>query len=111
MNDVSIRSPVRRLPERSPASPIMLSSYQVAARITNVALTAQVQIAYGYAVAAGENAERAARCIERTWPDTPLRSLVARAYRAQARARKDVAREVLARARERCGLAYARLYP
>ncbi|HUD24693.1 MAG TPA: hypothetical protein VMQ45_03350 [Burkholderiaceae bacterium] len=85
--------------------------YPLAARIANVALTAQVQMAYALAIAASENAERAATCIERTWPDTPVRSLVVQAYRIQARRRQDAARDVLARARQRCGLAYARLVP
>ena len=77
----------------------------------NVALTAQVQMAHSYAIAASENAERAADCIEQTWPDTPLRSMVVEAYRAQARERLQAAADVLARARRRCGLAYARLAP
>jgi hypothetical protein len=106
MNDLTIHPPAftlpawRRLP---PATP----QYQLTARIANVMLTAQVQIAYAYAVAAGENAARAADCIEQTWPDTPLRSLVAQAYRAQASARAQQARDVLGRARRHCGLAYA----
>lgn len=84
--------------------------YQWVARIANVAWTAQVQIAHACAVAASENAERAAACVERAWPDTPLRSLVVQAYRVQACERRNAAREVLARARRRCGLAYARLF-
>jgi hypothetical protein len=98
------------MPQPGPASPLTLS-YQVAARMTNVALTAQVQIAYACAMAASENAERAAVCIEQAWPDTPLRSLVVRAYRDRALERTGQGREVLARARRWCGLAYARLYP
>jgi hypothetical protein len=85
--------------------------YPLAARIANVAMTAQVQISYAVAIAAGENAERAAACIERAWPDTPMRSLVVQAYRAQARYRQQAARDVLARARQRCGLAFARMVP
>jgi hypothetical protein len=85
--------------------------YHVAARIVNVALTAQVQMAHACAIAASENAERAADCIEQTWPHTPLRSMVVGAYRAQARERLQAAGEVLARARRRCGLAFARLLP
>jgi len=92
----------------SHASPMLLP-YRLAARIANVAMTAQVQVAYALASAGSESAERAAACIEQTWPDTPLRSLVVQAYRAQARYREQAARDVLARARERCGLAYARL--
>jgi hypothetical protein len=98
------------MPEHGPASPLTLT-HQVAARMTNVALTAQVQIAYAYASVASENAERAAVCIEQAWPDTPLRSLVVQAYRDRALERKGAARDVLARARRWCGLAYARLYP
>jgi hypothetical protein len=81
--------------------------YQLAARMANVMLTAQVQIAYACAIAARDNATRAADCIEQAWPDTPLRSMVARAYRAQACERANAACDVLARARRHCGLAYA----
>ena len=95
---------------RGSAYPITLP-YQLAARVANVAMTAQVQIAYAVAIAASESAERAAACIERAWPDTPVRSLVVQAYRAQVRYRQDAARDVLARARQRCGLAFARLVP
>jgi FixJ family two-component response regulator len=88
-------------------SPPATLAHQLAARMANVMLTAQVQIAYACAVAASQNAARAADCIERAWPDTPLRSLVARAYREQASQRAQAARDVLARARRTCGLAYA----
>jgi len=108
MGDLMIGLPAQTSPAYGRSFPLTLS-YQVAARMANVALTAQVQIAYACAVAAGESAERAAACIERAWPNTPLRSLVVQAYGAQASARKQAAREVLARARMRCGLAYARL--
>jgi hypothetical protein len=108
MTDLMTRVPAQTWPEYGRSFPFTLS-YQVAARMANVALTAQVQIAYACAVAASESAGRAAACIERAWPRTPLRSLVVQAYRARASARKDAAREVLARARMRCGLAYARL--
>jgi FixJ family two-component response regulator len=94
------------LPARPRSSPATLA-YQLAARMANVMLTAQVQIAYACAVAASRNAARAADCIERAWPDTPLRALVARAYREQASQRAQAARDVLARARRTCGLAYA----
>jgi hypothetical protein len=97
-----IPGPVR--PASVPALP-----HQFAARLANVVLTAQVQLAYAVATAAGENARRTADCVERTWPETPLRALVARAYREQAQERQRAARDVLARARARCGLAYARL--
>jgi len=110
-SDLSIRPPLpRTLPQHVPACPIALS-YQVAARMANVAWTAQVQIAHACAIAAGESAERTAACIEQAWPNTPLRLLVVQAYRAQARVRRDAAGQVLARARKRCGLAFARLYP
>ena len=85
--------------------------YHLVARIANVALTAQIQMAHACAIAASENAEHAAACIERAWPDTPLRSMVVQAYRAQARERLQAAGDVLARARRRCGLAFARLAP
>jgi len=126
MNDLTIYQPDLALPAWRRPSPSMAPSmapsmvpsmlpatlpYQLAARMANVVLTAQVQISYACAIAASENAARAADCIEQTWPDTPLRSLTAGAYRAQARARTQAARDVLARARRHCGLAYARLVP
>jgi len=118
MNDLTIYQPDLALPAWRRPSPSMVPSkvpstlpYQLAARMANVVLTAQVQISYACAIAASENAARAADCIEQTWPDTPLRSLTAGAYRAQARARAQAARDVLARARRHCGLAYARLVP
>jgi len=118
MNDLTIYQPDPALPAWRRPSPSMVPSkvpsmlpYQLAARMANVVLTAQVQISYACAIAASENAARAADCIEQTWPDTPLRSLAAGAYRAQARARAQAARDVLARARRHCGLAYARLVP
>jgi hypothetical protein len=81
----------------------------VAARMANVALTAQVQFAYACATAAGDHAARAADYIETSWPDTPLRSLVVATYRAQLQQSRAVARGILRNARERCGLAYARV--
>jgi len=107
MTDSMIREPVCASPV-VPPHPIALS-YRLAARIANVALTAQVQIAHACAVAAGENAERAAECIEKAWPDTPLRALVVQAYREQARNRRQAADAVLVRARRNCGLAFARI--
>lgn len=80
-----------------------------AARMANVALTAQVQIAYACAGAAATQADRAAACIERSWPDTPLRAMVVEAYRGQARRGRETQQLVLKQARSRCGLAYARL--
>jgi hypothetical protein len=114
MSDLMIQVPAPGLPWVSGSSALALSyplPYQLAARMTNVALTAQVQIGYACAIAASESAERAAACTERAWPDTPLRALVVQSYRALARERQAAAREVLARARKSCGLAYARLVP
>jgi hypothetical protein len=110
MIDLTIDESVRTLPGWRRPHPVALP-YHLAARIVNVALTAQVQMAHACAIAASENAERAADCIEQTWPDTPLRSMVVEAYRAQARERLQAAGNVLARARRRCGLAFARLVP
>ena len=109
MSDLPVQTPAAA-PPRWNRLHTFSPPYQWAARIANVAWTAQVQIAYACAVAASENAESAAASVERAWPDTPLRSLVVQAYRAQARERGNAAREVLARARRRCGLAYARLF-
>ena len=108
MVDLTVDRSVRMLPGWRHAYPIALP-YHVTARMVNVALTAQVQMAYAYAIAASENAERAAFCVEQAWPDTPLRTRVVAAYRAQAQERREAARDVLARARRRCGLAFARL--
>ncbi len=77
-------------------------------RVANIALTAQVQFAYACAQDAQSRARRAATTIERNWPDTPLRTLVLDAYRAQASTAAGMARKVLENARRRCGLAYAR---
>jgi hypothetical protein len=107
MTDLTIQIPAAR-PALRPACALALP-YQFAARMANLVLTAQVQLAYAVAVTAAESAQRAADDVERVWPDTPLRSVVARAYRAQASERQQAARDVLAHARERCGLAYARL--
>ena len=100
MIDLTIDGSVQTSPKGRRPVPIALP-YQLASRIVNVALTAQVQMAYACAIAASENAEHAAACIERAWPDTPLRSMVVEAAAGQ----------VLARARRRCGLAFARLVP
>ncbi len=110
MIDMTIDGSVRALPACRRPYAVALPC-NLAARIVNVALTAQVQMAYACATTAGENAERAASCIEQAWPDTPMRSVVVEAYRAQARQHEKAARDVLARARQRCGLAFARLYP
>jgi hypothetical protein len=109
MTDLTIRVDPAATPRPARPASVPALPYQFAARLANVMLTAQVQLAYAVATAAGENARRAADCVERTWPETPLRTLVARAYRAQAEERQRAARDVLARARARCGLAYARL--
>lgn len=78
-------------------------------RIANIVLTAQVQFAYACAMDARQRAERASSCIQGTWPATPLRELLLDVYRAQAATADAVASGVLARARERCGLAFARI--
>ena len=77
-------------------------------RVANIALTAHVQFAYACAQDAQARALRAVTTIERSWPDTPLRTLVLDAYRAQANTAAGMARKVLENARRRCGLAYAR---
>jgi len=84
-------------------------SCRALARIVNSAMTAQVQFAYACATAAAEQALRSADYVETTWPDTVLRALVAATYKAQARESQEAARRILRRARQRCGLAFARL--
>ena len=110
MIDLTTDGPVRTLPGWRRQDAVALP-FHLVARIANVALTAQIQVAHACAIAASENAEHTAACIERTWPDTPMRSIVVQAYRAQARERSQAAGDVLARARRRCGLAFARLAP
>jgi len=77
-------------------------------RVANIALTAQVQLAYGCAIEAQQRAQQAGERIRQTWPATPLRALVLDAYRLQARSAANLANSVLAGARQRCGLAFAR---
>jgi hypothetical protein len=88
---------------------LLEATMPAAARMTNVALTAQVQIAYACATAAVKQAERAAACIERSWPDTPLRTIVVGAYRSQACQSRNAQQAILRQARRRCGLAFARM--
>jgi len=77
-------------------------------RVANIALTAQVQFAYACAMDAQSQALSAGERIEKAWPATPLRDLVVKAYRAQAQSAERIAGNVLAGARQRCGLAFAR---
>ena len=79
-------------------------------RVANIVLNAQVQAAYACAVAARARAQSAGACIERSWPDTPVRRLVLDIYRAQEQSADAIAQKVLEDARRRCGLAFARCY-
>jgi hypothetical protein len=101
--------PLRRSPRRTdPATRMPAQCVDWSARrIANIVLTAQVQLAYACAQDARECAQNAARCVEGSWPATPLRELVVGAYRRQARSAETIADDVLAGARQRCGLAYA----
>ena len=83
------------------------SPLSLGARVANIVLNAQVQAAYACAVAARERAQSTATCIERSWPDTPVRRLVLDIYQAQAQSADELARDVLEVARRRCGLAFA----
>ncbi len=99
---------VRLLEAPSPASPVRFHlPMALGSRVANIALTAQVQMAYACATAARARAQQAAACIEESWPPTPIRSLVLDAYRAQAQSADQLARDILAGARKRCGLAFA----
>jgi hypothetical protein len=80
----------------------------MSARMANILFTAQVQMSYACAVNARQSAERSLASIEATWPDSPVRELLRNAYRAQARSAEVLAQDLLASARRRCGLAYAR---
>ena len=101
---------VDRAPCRAPipAGPLRaMLPFRLAARMANLALTARVQVDYAVATAASENAARTADWIEQAWPASPLRSMTVGAFRSQAQERARAARDVLARARRQCGLAYA----
>jgi len=76
-------------------------------RVANIVLNAQIQAAYACAIAARSRAQQTGGCIERSWPDTPIRRLVLDIYRAQAQSADDLAHKVLEAARRRCGLAFA----
>ena len=82
--------------------PLVLGS-----RMANIVLNAQVQAAYACAIAARSRAQQTVGCIERSWPDTPVRRIVLDIYRAQAQSADDLAHGVLEAARRRCGLAFA----
>jgi hypothetical protein len=81
----------------------------LSARVANLVMTAQVQLAYACAIDARSSAERALESMERSWPDTPVRQMLQDLYRAQAQSADLLARNVLAGARSRCGLAFAHL--
>jgi len=79
------------------------------ARVANIAMTAQVQVAYACAMEARARAQRTTQWLQRSWPDTPVRQLMLSIYRAQEQSANALARDVLAGARRRCGLAFARV--
>jgi hypothetical protein len=78
------------------------------ARVANLVMQAQVQFAYACAEDARERAQRSAALIEASWPNSPMREVLLGIYRAQADSAATAAGEVLANARRRCGLAFAR---
>ena len=90
----------------SPSSGVP-GAHALRARVANIALTAQVQVAYSCAQQASERARHAIAGIERSWPDTPLRALVLDIYQAQDSVAQMMARDVLRSARRNCGLAFA----
>ncbi len=90
-----------------PPSPLALG-LGLGKRVANIVLTAQVQLAYACAMDARDRALRACEGIEKSWPASPVRALVLDGYRAQARSAARMARDVLAGAQRRCGLAFAR---
>ncbi len=95
---------------RAPRAQAAVSLPQaLGARLANIVLTAQVQLAYACAMDARSRALRTIDCITGSWPDTPVRRLVLDVYRSQARSADVVASDVLAGARRRCGLAFAKL--
>lgn len=104
MNELPLQTPVTLAP---PPNPLDLG-LGLGKRVANIVLTAQVQLAYACAVDARERALRTCEGIEKSWPATPVRALVLEGYRAQAQSAARMAREVLAGAQRRCGLAFAR---
>jgi hypothetical protein len=91
------------------AQGVALAQPAFGARVANIVMTAQVQVAYAYAMDACTRAHNSTECVERSWPDTPVRELVLNIYRAQEQSAQAVARGVLAGARRRCGLAFAQI--
>ena len=103
------------IPRASPATalrnallPPLAASGSMGSRMANMVLTAQVQVAYECAHCAHDSAQRAATHVIETWPDTPLRTIVLGAYKAQTDAAEAAMHDVLERARRTCGLAFAR---
>lgn len=104
-NSLEVGSEARQ-PNPRDLTPTVLP-FALGSRVANIVLNAQVQAAYACAVAARSRAQSAAACVERSWPDTPVRRLVLDIYRAQEKSADDLAHEVLKGARRRCGLAFA----
>ena len=104
MNTHTLEMPFEPTQADAPALPPLA---EIGARVANIVMTAQVQVAYACAVEASARARRAGECIERSWADTALRELVLNGYRAQEQSADALARSVLAGARRRCGLAFA----
>ena len=102
------------IPRASPSAALrnalltpLAASGSMGSRMANMVLTAQVQVAYECAHCARDSALRAAAHVIETWPDTPLRTIVLGAYKAQVDAAEAAMHDVLARARRTCGLAFA----
>ena len=102
------------IPRASPAAALrnalltpLAASGSMGSRMANMVLTAQVQVAYECAICARDSALRATAHVIDTWPDTPLRTIVLGAYKAQVDAAEAAMHDVLARARRTCGLAFA----
>ena len=119
-----ITTPLRGTQERPSSAPAALPQRQLAqaqpgtrrhaplplgARLSNIALTAQVQLSYNCAQDSALRARQQAQRIAQTWPASALRDFVLGAYEAQAQAAQTLANAVLEAARHRCGLAYARV--
>jgi len=109
MNSIPTRNaPAAALPAPLPASTVPMA-LALRARVANLALTAQVQMAYACTQQAHESTCQSIARIEQTWPDTPLRKLVLQVYRAQADCTRMMECDILASARRNCGLAFARV--
>ena len=87
-----------------PCDPIRLFS-----RMTNLVVTTQTQLAYACLEDAKRQAGSQIDQIATTWPESPARILVTSALETQRASANALEHQLLALARERGGLAFARI--